>query len=62
MTMNIFRQMRRREGGGGRGVPQSVVFWAQCPARCSVICLSPLTASGRGDFSLGVNMRSDSIP
>ena len=35
--------------------------WARCPQRCGFD--PPLgTFSGRGDFSLGVNMGSNSIP
>ena len=41
---------------------QSVVCWAHCPAWCSVTGSILLWASGRGDFSLGVNMVSGSIP
>ena len=59
-------------GGGGRGWEQSgagiaelVVCWGRCPACCSVVDSVLLWGeffSGRGDFSLGVNMGSDSIP
>ena len=58
------------EGGGGGGsasitwavTAQWVVRWAHCPACCSVAGSNLPSASGRGDFSLGVNMGSDSIP
>ena len=46
----------------GARAAQSVVCWAHCPVWCSFIGLTLLWASGRGDFSLGVNMASDSIP
>ena len=46
----------------GAGITQSVVCWARCPAWCSVPGSNLLWASGRGDFSVRVNMVSDSIP
>ena len=46
----------------GAWIAQSVVCWAHCPAWCSVAGWTLLWASGRGDFSLGANMGSDSIP
>ena len=42
-----------------------VVSWARSPARCSVVGLRSSAGenfSGRGDFSFGVNMGSNSIP
>ena len=41
---------------------QWVVCWACCPAWCSITGSTLLSASSRGDFSLGVDMGSDSIP
>ena len=46
----------------GTGIAQLVMCWACCPVWCSVACSTLLWASSRGDFSLGVNMGSDSIP
>ena len=40
---------------------QSVVCWARCPVY-SIVGSNLLWASGREDFSLGLNMGSDSIP
>ena len=40
----------------GPGIAQWVVCWARCPAWCSDAGLNLLGASGRRDFSLGVNM------
>ena len=48
--------------GGGAKIAQLVVCWAHYPVWCSVAGSILLWASGRGDFSLGVNMGSDSIP
>ena len=45
----------------GARIAQSVVCWASCTAWCSAVDSIFLWASGRGDFSLGVNMGSDSI-
>ena len=45
----------------GVGIAESLVCWACCPAWCS-IAGSILWASDRGDFSLGDNKGSDSIP
>ena len=36
--------------------------WAHCPAWCNIMGWTLLWASGRGDFFLGVNKGSDSIP
>ena len=46
----------------GAGITQSVVCWARCPAWCSGMGSILLLASSKGDFSLGINMGSDSIP
>ena len=46
----------------GARIAQSVVCWARCPAWCSIAGSNFLWASGRGDFSLEVQMVSDSIP
>ena len=45
----------------GAGIAQSVVCWTCCPAWCS-IAGSTLWVTSRSDFSLRVNMGSDSIP
>ena len=42
------------------GITQSVVCWAHFPVWCSVTVLIHLWASRRGDFSLGINIGSDS--
>ena len=44
------------------GIAQSVVCWARCPAWCSAAGLTLLWVSCRGDFSLEVNVGSDSAP
>ena len=46
----------------GTRIAQSVVCRACCPAWCSVAGSTLLWFSSRGDFFLGVNMGSDSIP
>ena len=46
----------------GAQIAQLVVCWACCPAWCSITGLTLFWAFDRGDFSLGVNMGSDSIP
>ena len=43
-------------------IVQLVVVWACCPVWCSVVGLILLWVSSRGDFSLGFNVGSDSIP
>ena len=43
-------------------VGPSAVCWAYCPVWCRGTGSILLWTSGRGDFSLGVNMGSDSIP
>ena len=45
----------------GPRIAQSVVCWTRCPVWCSIVGSILRWASGRGDFSLGVNMGSDSI-
>ena len=59
------RRKRRRKRRGlkeGRGRNSSVgSAWARCP-RCRGFDPPLGTFSGRGDFSLGVNMGSNSIP
>ena len=45
----------------GARIAQSVVGWDRCSAWCSIASLNLLWASGRGDFSLGVDMVFDSI-
>ena len=47
--------------GVGR-IAQSVVCWAHFPVWCCVASSALLWASSRGDYSLGVNMGSNSIP
>ena len=46
----------------GAGIAQLEVCWIHCPAWCNIVSLTLLWVSGREDFSLGVNMGSDSIP
>ena len=46
----------------GARIAQLVSYLVCCPAWCSVMGSILLWASGCGDFSLGVNMASDSIP
>ena len=46
----------------GSGIAQPAVCWARCPAWCSVVGSSLLSASGWGEFSFRVNMGSDAIP
>ena len=46
----------------GAEIAQSLVCWARCAACCSVAGLTLFWASGRGEFFLGVNRSSDSIP
>ena len=56
------RPIRR---SGKMGTAQSVVCWADCPAWHRVMGSNLLWGKifcGRGNFSLGVNMVSDSIP
>ena len=61
-SFNELDQIMGWGGGGGGGRNSSVgSAWARCPQRRGFD--PPLgTFSGRGDFSLGVNMGSNSIP
>ena len=43
-------------------IAQWAVCWARCPAWWSAVGSNLLWISGRGDYSLGVNMGSESIP
>ena len=51
-------QIRNMEGGRNSSVGSA---WAHCP-QCHGFDPPQGTFSGRGDFSLGVNMGSNSIP
>ena len=57
---HIFFSHLGLERDSGAGIAQSVVSWASCLAWCSVVGSILLWASGRGDFTMGVNMGSDS--